>query len=239
MGIGRVVATGAIVATGLGVLTACEWDISKEKASDGTTITEEFTRVRFTNDSGNMNITTGEESSLSRTIYYEDDKPGPTHRVENGTLILESCPTRDCYIDYEVVVPEGTTVDGEFNSGNVEISGVAGVNLKASSGDVTVERTDGPVNVDASSGNIELIDIGGAARAEADSGNVTISLSAPNDVRARVSSGNVEVTVPSAAYRVNTQVDSGHVESAIDDDDSAGHSLDLVADSGNITISKA
>lgn len=239
MGIGRVAVAGAIVATGLGVLSACGWDISKDKATDSTTITENVTRVQFTNDSGNVNITTGDQPSVARTIYYEDEQPGATHRVENGTLFLDSCPTGDCHIDYDVVVPEGTVVNGELRSGNAEISGVAEVNVKARSGDVTVENTDGSVNVDTNSGNIDLRAIGGAAQVEADSGDVTISLDTPGDVRAKASSGNVDVTVPSASYQVNTEVDSGEVRSDVTDDAGADHHLDLAADSGNITITTA
>ncbi|GAB3437737.1 DUF4097 family beta strand repeat-containing protein [Actinophytocola sediminis] len=239
MAIGRIVAAGAIVVTGLGVLSACGWDITKEKAADSADVTEEFTRVQFANDSGNVTITTGEQPSVARTIYYEDDQPGATHRVEDGTLVLDPCPTRDCYIDYEVVVPAGARVDGEVNSGNVEISGVAQTNLKANSSEVTVANIDGPVNVDANSGDVELRDIGGAAQVEANSGNVEISLTVPDDVRAKVSSGNVEVTVPAASYQVDAEADSGEVQSDITDDRAAEHHLDLSADSGNITITKA
>jgi len=239
MGIGRVVATAAIVVTGLGVLSACGWDITKERATDDVGVTEEFDRVRFVNDSGNLTISTGGDASVARTIHYEDDQPGATHRVEDGTLILDSCPTRGCYIDYEVVVPEGTVVEGELNSGNVDIAGVAEVDLKANSGDVEVRGVDGPVNVDADSGNVDLIDIGGAAQVQADSGNVTISLAVVDDVRAKVSSGNVEVTVPDGRYRVSTDIDNGDLDSAFDNDDAGEHHLDLAADSGNITVKKA
>ncbi|OLF09557.1 hypothetical protein BLA60_19945 [Actinophytocola xinjiangensis] len=236
---GRAVAAGAIVVAGLGVFTACGWDITKERATDNAGITEEFSRVRFLNDSGNLTINTGGDPEVTRTIFYEDDKPGPTHRVENGTLVLEPCPQRDCHIDYEVVVPEGTVVEGEVNSGNVDITGVAEVDLKADSGDIDVRRVDGTVNVDASSGNVDLIDIGGATQVEADSGNVTISLAVIDDVRARVNSGNVEVTVPDGRYQVSTDIDSGDLDSALDNDEGGEHHLDLAVDSGNITVKKS
>lgn len=239
MGIGRVVATGAIAVAGLGVLGACGWDITKEKATDEADITEEFSKVRFVNDSGNITITPGDQPSVSRVIHYEDEQPDATHRVEDGTLILDSCPVRGCWIDYEVVVPDGVTVDGEVHSGNAEISGVAEVNLKADSGEVTLRDVAGAVNVDADSGNVDLEDIRGAAQVQADSGNVEVTLAVPEDVRVQVASGNVEVTVPKASYQVNTSVDSGQVDSDVPNDDGAGHHLDLSADSGNITVKSA
>jgi hypothetical protein len=237
MGIGRVVATGAIVVAGLAVLGACGWDITKEKATDDSEINEEFSRVRFANDSGNIRITTGDQSSVRREIHYEDEQPGATHRVEDGMLILEPCPVDNCWIDYEVVVPEDAAVDGEVHSGNAEVSGVAGVNLRSNSGDVTIQDINGAVNLDVDSGNADLTGIRGAAQVQADSGNVTIALAVQDDVRAKVSSGNVEVTVPKGAYQVDTDVDSGQVNSEITNDDSASHHLDLTADSGNITVS--
>lgn len=239
MGIGRVFATGAAVLTGLVVLGACGWDITKEKATDEAEITEEFSSVRFANDSGNVKITTGGQPSVSRVIHYEDEQPDATHRVEDGALILEPCPVRGCWIDYEVVVPDGVTVDGEINSGNAEISGVAEVNLKSDSGEVTLRDVDGAVNVDADSGNVDLDAIGGTAQVQADSGNVEVTLAVPDDVRVKVSSGNVDVTVPKASYQVDTDVDSGKVESDVPDEDGASHQLDLSADSGNITIKAA
>jgi hypothetical protein len=236
MGMGRMVATSAIVVAGLGVLGACGWDITKEKATSTERITDEFTRVQFTNDAGNVKITDGSRASVKRVVHYENTQPGPTHRVEDGALILEPCPVDDCWIDYEVVVPAGTTVDGELHSGNAEVSRVAGVNLRADSGNVTVEDIAGAVNVDVDSGNADLTGIRGAVQVQADSGNITITLAGRNDVRAKVSSGDVDVTVPKGAYRVHTRVDSGDVVSAVTNDERADRSLDLIADSGDITI---
>lgn len=239
MGIGRVVATGALVLGGLTVLGACGWDITKEKATDEADITEEFSSVRFANDSGNVTITTGDSPSVTREIHYENDKPGATHRVKDGVLVLDSCPTDDCWIDYEVVVPEGVQVDGLVESGNAEVSGAGEVNIQSSSGDVTVTDASGAVNVEASSGNVELDSVGGTAQVKASSGNVTVGLDTAADVRVEASSGNVDVTVPDASYRVEASTDSGDVDNELGSDDAAGHHLDLHTDSGNINVTKA
>jgi hypothetical protein len=236
MRIWRAVAAGAAVATGLGVLGACGWDITKERASEETKLTERITAVRFANDAGNVTIRPGASSSVHREIHYEDEVPGPTHHVENGVLVLEDCPDDGCWIDYELVVPEGARVDGAVESGNAEVRGVAEVNLRSSSGDVTVDDVEGAVNVEASSGNVTLDRIGGTAQVQASSGNVTVDLAAAQDVRVDVASGNVEVTVPDAAYRVDARTDSGAVDSDIQDDETAQRHLDLHTESGNIQV---
>lgn len=239
MGIGRVVATGAIVVTGLAVLGACGWDITKDKSSDKTNVTETFTSVNFANNSGNVTITVGDQPSVSREIHFEDTEPDATHRVEDGVLNLDPCPTNDCWIDYDVVVPEGTKVNGRVDSGNIEISGVSTANVEASSGEVTVRDVSGTVNVEASSGNIELDGIGGAAQVRSSSGNVTVGLDVVDDVRVQASSGNVEVAVPEGAYRVDASADSGDVTTDVQSDDSADHELDLRTNSGDITVTQA
>jgi len=236
MGIGRVVAGGAVVLAGLGVLSACGWDITKEKATDETEITDDVTSVRFDNDAGNVTITTGDAPSLKRVIHYEDEQPDATHRVENGVLTLAPCPVDDCWIDYEVVVPEGVTVDGILDSGNAEVSGVDAANVQSSSGNVTVRDVAGAVNVEVSSGNADLDGIGGTAQVRVNSGNATVGLAEPADVRVEADSGNVEVTVPDGAYQVTAQTDSGDVTSDVTSDDTADHELDLRADSGDVTI---
>jgi hypothetical protein len=239
MRIWRAAAAGAVLVAGLGALGACGWDITKERASDETNVTERITAVRFANDAGNVSIRPGDSASVHREIHYEDELPGVTHRVENGVLILEDCPETNCWIDYELVVPADVRVDGAVESGNAEVRGVAEVNLRASSGDVVVDDVDGAVNVEASSGNVELDRIGGDAQVQASSGNVTVALVAAQDVRVNVASGNVEVTVPQAAYRLDAVTGGGHVDSDIKDVETAEHHLDLRADSGNIEVRSA
>ncbi|OLF18211.1 DUF4097 family beta strand repeat-containing protein [Actinophytocola xanthii] len=239
MRIWRGVAAGAALVTGLGVLGACGWDITKERASDETKVTERITAVRFANDAGNITIRPGDSSSVHREIHYEDERPGPTHRVEDGVLVLEDCPDDGCWIDYELVVPEGVRVDGAVDSGHAEIRGAGEVNLRASSGDVTVEDVRAPVNVEVSRGNVTLDRIAGTAQVRAASGNVSVGLAAAHDVRVDASSGNVEVTVPDAAYRLDADAGGGHLDSDIQDDRSATHHLDLHTDSGNIEVRRS
>lgn len=274
MGTRHVVVGAAIGAAGL-LLGGCGWgNLAQDEFSDDRTIEETITSVRFDNDAGNVRIRTGDQASVHREVHYSDDKPGDTFRVEKDALVLESCQQRNCWVDYEIVVPADTTVNGHLDSGSVELTGVAGANIESESGDVSVRDVAGAVNVKAESGSIELVDIGskvvagaesgdvtvqnvrggvtlkassgdvsargidGAATVESDSGSVTVELSSPQDVSAHADSGNVDVTVPKAAYQVTTSTDSGDVDNAVTAD-STGHRIDLETESGNITVQQS
>lgn len=274
MGIGRAAAAATIAIAGLGLLSACDW-VTSERFTDSDRVGERFTSVRFANDAGNVTIRTGGSTTVRREVHHNDEKPGDTFRVKNGVLELDPCPVRGCRINYEVVVPAGTTVTGEVDAGDVDISGLAEANVRASSGNVTMRDVSGAVNVEASSGSVTLADIGGAVVAkassgtvraervrggailqassgeveargiagateiESSSGNVVVNLTTANDVRVHAGSGNVEVSVPQAAYRVRLTAGSGDVDSDVDDDASGEHQLDLQTNSGNITVTRA
>jgi hypothetical protein len=270
-----VVAVTAIGVAGLGVLGACGWDMGGKAYSDSNGVGQEFGRVRFANDSGNVTIRTGDSVTVRREVHYTDEKPGEdTFRVHRGVLELDGCPTRGCWIDYDVTVPAGTTVSGAADSGTVDLTGVAEANVRASSGDVRVKDVAGAVNVEADSGTVELSGIGGTVVAKAESGNVSatdvrggvtlrassgdveargiggaaqvdsssgsvvVELTAARDVRVRAESGSVEVSVPSAAYKVRLSTGDGEVDSQVDDDANGDHSLDLHTESGNITVTQ-
>jgi hypothetical protein len=228
---------GITVAASCLLLSACDWeDFDKETFADHEAIGQPVSEVRFTNDSGDLKITVGDRFEVRRTVGYGDTKPGKTYRMDGDALVLEECEERDCWVDYEVTVPEGTTVSGHLDAGNVEIVGVASANVAAESGNVTVRDVDGQVNASTQSGNIELSGIGGAVVAGAQSGNVRVGLTAADSVTASTESGNVDVTVPDASYQVDISTGSGEdITNEIGDDDT-GPALELRAESGNVSL---
>jgi DUF4097 and DUF4098 domain-containing protein YvlB len=218
-----------LVITALGVLglTSCGW--TRNTAEDETAIGQTITSVRVTNDSGNVNIKTGDQTKVHRKIHYNDDKPGSTHRVEGAALIVEACNVRDCSIDYDIVVPAGTKVTSAVDSGNTEITGVASANVKASSGGVTVRGVAGAVNVDSDAGSVQVSDIGAAVKVNAQSGRVTL-----DNVRAAASvqadSGTIEARGIGGA--VDLRADSGTVNASL----TSQQNVRAATDSGNVTV---
>jgi major membrane immunogen (membrane-anchored lipoprotein) len=228
------VMAGVTIAAGALLLSACDWGV-KEQFSDVESLSQPVTEVRFANDSGDVKITVGDAFQVQRTVGYRDTKPGKTYRMDGGALVLEACPERDCWVDYEIMVPEGTKVSGHVDSGNVEVVGVASANVAAESGDVTVRDVAGEVNATAQSGSIDLSGIGGAVVTSAESGDVTVALTDANNVTASAQSGNVQVTVPKGDYQVDIQSENENVRNEVGGG-STGPKIDLRAESGDISL---
>jgi hypothetical protein len=229
MGIGRVVAAAAIGITGIGLLAACDWN--KQAYSDTNGVGPSFTSVRFANDAGNVTIRAGDKPEVKREVHYADDKPGEdTFRVKDGVLQLDSCNTSNCSIDYEVVVPADTTVAGQLDSGTADISGVAEVNVRSSSGEVTVGDVAGGVNIEAESGSVNLSDIGGTVTAKAESGSVSAD-GVRGDLTLEVSSGSVEARGIGGTTEVDASSGSVVVELT------SVENVRVKADSGNVELS--
>lgn len=231
----RVVAGIMAGAAGL-LLAGCGWGTTT--FDDRESIDQEITEVRFANDSGDVRITVGEAVEVRRVVSYGQDKPGRTHRVDDGALVVEECPVRECSIDYELTVPAGTRVSGHVDSGRVEVVGVATANVAAESGDVTVRDVAGEVKVSVQSGRLDLAGIGGAVVAGAESGDVSVGLTAARSVSVETESGNIEVTVPSGKYHVEASSESGDLRNDLGDDPS-GPPIKARAQSGDVTIRAA
>jgi len=231
------VMAGVTIAAGGLLLSGCDWEgLDHEKFSDQETLSQSVSEVRFANDSGDVKITVGDTFEVRRTVGYNDTKPGKTYRMDGAALVLENCPERDCWVSYDVTVPEGTKVSGHLDSGNVEIVGVAGANVEAESGDVSVRDVAGEVNASTQSGNVDIAAIGGAVVASAESGNVSVSLVESDNVTASTQSGNVDVTVPKGDYQVEIQA-----EDVTNDvgNSSTGPTIDLRTESGTVNLQSA
>jgi putative adhesin len=240
MRIGHLLAGVTVVAGGL-LLTACDWERTTT-FSDSESLSGPVSEVRFANDSGNVKITVGDTFEVRRTVSYHENKPGRTYRMDGGALVLENCPDRNCRVSYEVTVPNDTPVSGHLDSGDVELTGVASANVEAESGNVTVRDVDGTVNARTESGNVDLSAIGGNVVAGAESGNVHVGLTSAKAVTATTSSGNVDVTVPKAAYQVDIQTDQDDDDADVVNDiggGTTGPKINLRTDSGNVTLKPA
>jgi major membrane immunogen (membrane-anchored lipoprotein) len=241
MRIRHVLAGATVVAGGL-LLTACDWDRTNT-FSDSESLSGPVSEVRFANDSGDVKITVGDTFEVHRTVRYHNDKPGKTYHMAGRALVLENCPDRNCGVSYEVTVPKGTRVSGHVDSGDVELTGVARVNVEAESGNITVRDVDGAVNAKTQSGDVDLSDIGGNVVAGAESGNLTVGLTSANAVTATTSSGNVDVTVPKAGYQVDIQTDQDDSDGddVVNDigDGTTGPKISLRTDSGSVTLKPA
>jgi hypothetical protein len=102
----------------------------------------------------------------------------------------------------------------KVSSGRLRIGAVEGRSIiDISSGNMTVDRIHGKTDVDISSGGLELGNFSGEGTFEASSGDLKLELKdLEEDLRFRVSSGNITVTIPSTiSFNLDAVTKSGTV----------------------------
>lgn len=215
LAIGGVALIGAGVAIGLGWW----WPSSAEQDS---LVESRIDTVRLDVDSGDVDIRVGDvaTTTVHQEFRYHGARPDNAFQVNGTELVLNRCEP-DCSVDYEVVVPRGTAVTGEAQSGDITIEGMAAT-------DVTVR-----------SGDVRVLDGAGSVKVQTRSGDITVNLATPQSVQADANSGDVNVVVPQDRYRVQVQTSSGEQQIDIPTDPAGTRTLDLRADSGDVTLSAA
>jgi hypothetical protein len=254
-----VVAVAGLVA--LTALTACDpLETLEERRLDFTdTEQAQITEIRLSPGDGDLTVRTGTASGveIKRVVRYrgKENPNEETYRIEGTTLHLTPDCGPQCSVSYHVVAPKGVAVRGENGAGDVSLTDVAEVDLRVDagdirisgasgavraetgSGDITLSRISGPVTAHADAGNVEGRDLGdGKVQAETGSGDITLTLATVGSVKARTSSGSIELRVPAGSYRVRTSPNVPDSQIEVRDDPAATEVLDVQADSGDVTI---
>lgn len=126
------------------------------------------------------------------------------------------------------------------NSGDVTVAGATGaVKLETRSGDIAVRDVHGVTKLTARSGNITGTNVGGAAlAADVTSGDIDLRLSKPGPATVKSTSGDVSLLVPAGSYQVRASVSSGDKDVTVPNEPAATILLDVHATSGNVTIGR-
>jgi hypothetical protein len=231
-----------VVAMGMLSLSACGV-LARSTFEDDTVLEEEITSVRLDSSNGRLTLRgddTAAEVSIHRRVEYRRNRPeDPTHRVEDGVLVLEGCG-RSCSVDYTVDLPAGLPVTGETSNGAISLSGVGDVDVRTDNGAVTLEEVTGTVTVRSSNGKIEGRGLGGGPiEARTDNGAIDLTLATPQDVQAETSNGAITITVPDGSYQVSAETGNGSTNIGVADDPAGEHLLELTTDNGSITVNSA
>lgn len=167
-------------------------------------------RLSVSNMSGTITVRAWNRSQIRVEADYErgarveiDDGPS---RVSVRTLTRRG----DSDVEYTITVPQGTPVDVNAVSSDLDVSGVCGeVNLNTVSGDVTVTCTQGdaaiqsvsgdvlvtdargPLDAGSTSGDVEVRGARGAVSAHSVSGDVTLAQIDADNVGAETVSGEI------------------------------------------------
>lgn len=235
-------ALGILTAIGIaaGGLAACG-SLNQKSFEDDSALSGKITSVRLENGSGGVTVngTDGGSPSLHRKVQYDngDNKPsGPTHRIEDGVLILGGC-SGSCSVKYTVQVPAGIPVSGEVSSGEVSLHKVGAVNVSAGSGDITLEDVSGAVKVKTTNGEISGKGLaGGGIDTNTGSGDIHLTPSKPQNVQITAGSGDVSLTVPPASYRVSVKTGNGDKDIKVPNDPSGTYEIGLKTGSGDVSV---
>jgi len=126
----------------------------------------------------------------------EDDvhaiEQNPPIRQDGNSIHIEYVNYRNISIDYEITVPEQTTVRTKSGSGDQTIEGTRG-NAEATtgSGDVRLTNLQGELRLQTGSGDVRAREVSGSVRGGTGSGDIEIEESGPGDIDLHTGSGNI------------------------------------------------
>ncbi|MEU4981254.1 DUF4097 family beta strand repeat-containing protein [Streptomyces sp. NPDC021969] len=192
-------------------------------------------RIHFQRGSCTVSVRPG-----AATVDVGPEKPGgpalreaPVVTFTDGVLRVEagkaSWPRRATAVRISVGVPEGSTVECTAGSGELSVTGAAGVVVAdLGSGDVEVDRGDG-LDLRTGSGDIVVHGADGTVRAETGSGRVEIER-AGADVDVVNSSGSTAIGHADGDVRVRAESGAVTIRSA------GGRSVDVRSASGSVSV---
>jgi hypothetical protein len=241
-----------VVAAGLAF-----WQFGDKDSDDTHKVDDKITTVQLAAGHSDITIKISDDdtTTVQEQRKYWFFKHGDAYSVKDGVLKLDGDCGWQCSADFEVTVPRGTKVTGENGSGDLELSGVAGVDVKSRSGEVALREINGDVNLDLTSGDVSVSDLtgkldvkansgdieaaglkGGPVNVETSSGDMELQLAEANDVRVKGTSGDIEITAPGGDYKVSTESRTGDVENTLGNSADASHSLTATTTSGDIEL---
>jgi len=129
-----------------------------------------------------------------RKADWQQVQNNPPIRQNGNSIRIDYVNVNNISIDYEITVPEDTTVRAHTGSGDQDIQGLKGnIDLESGSGDMKLARLTGDMRFQTGSGNVRGHELSGPARAKAGSGDIDIEETGQGDVEIRTGSGNITV----------------------------------------------
>ncbi|MGH3613376.1 MAG: DUF4097 family beta strand repeat-containing protein, partial [Pseudonocardia sp.] len=214
--LGGLIAAAVIVCGGFGIYNLLTPVTTKQ---DQIRLPIEQAKLSLDVGSGDVTLRrgTGTEVVVNRTMRYRTAEPRVVERSgADGIRIEADCIgvfNWTCEASYDITLPDGFDLDLAASSGSLTVRDLAVQRLRhdASSGDVELVGTTGPVDLRVSSGTITADQLtSDDVYVEASSGDVDLDFAtAPRKVVADVSSGRIEIGLPDGKYNVDVDVDSG------------------------------
>jgi hypothetical protein len=234
----------AIILTAIWI-SGCGTQLSATGTFDRTFEVNGPVRLELTTGSGDAHVTTGPagevrihgvihahswstESAQKRSNEIAANPPV----AQEGNLIRagDAGPhLSDVSVDYTIVVPTDTEIQGKTGSGNVTVSDTHGpASFASGSGDITVSNIVGDVTINTGSGDVKAENTQGQIQVTTGSGDMDIT-NAKGQTRLRAGSGDIQISRPGDAVEADTGSGDIQVNGAAAD-------LRLHSSSGAITV---
>lgn len=216
-------------------------------------------------EAGDLTVVSGPAGTVDveRRLRWSTREPQIDERWDGDTLqISAQCPglfINRCAASYVLTVPEGVTVRADGDAGDITTRGIAGaLELSSDAGDIAVTGARAAVSAESNAGNIDVAGASGPLTLDSDAGDISatgltgamvdatssagsIELrfdTAPQQVVARTSAGDLDVTVPrdAAGYQVTADTSSGDPVIDVVQDPASARTIDLDTSAGDITL---
>ena len=140
-----------------------------------------------------------------RKADVQEIQNNPPLRQNGNSIHIDYVNAHNISIDYEITVPENTTLHTHSGSGDQTVEGIKGnTDLESGSGDLRVDRLTGEFHFQTGSGNIRGRQISGPARIKAGSGDIEIEETGAGDLEIRTGSGNITVNGVNGGFHGET-----------------------------------
>jgi len=139
----------------------------------------------------------------------EDDvhaiEQNPPIRQNGNSIHIDYVNYRNISIDYEITVPEQTTVRTKSGSGDQTIEGTRGnVEVQTGSGDVRLSNLQGEIRLQTGSGDVRARQVSGTVRGGTGSGDIEVEESGPGDIDLHTGSGSITARGVQGGFRGET-----------------------------------
>jgi DUF4097 and DUF4098 domain-containing protein YvlB len=160
-----------------------------------------------------------------------DIEQHPPLRQDGNSIRIDYVNAREISVDYEITVPEDSTVRSHSGSGNLTIEGTRGnVDLQTGSGDVKLSRVTGEIHLQTGSGDVKAHGVSGPVRGGAGSGDIEVEETGAGDIDLHTGSGNV--TVRGMRGALHAEAGSGNITA----EGNQTGAWELHSGSGNVQI---
>lgn len=199
---------------------------------------------------GNIRLITawfgGDHEALERV------EKNPPIRQDGNSIRIDYINLNNVSVDYEITVPEDTTIRAHTGSGDQTVEGLKGnIDLEAGSGDMKLARLTGEMHFQTGSGDVRGHELSGPLRIKAGSGGIEIDEIGAGDVDIRTGSGNITVNGINGGFHAeagsgdirgkgvpknmwNIRTGSGNVHLQVPSD--TAFDVDVSSNSGNVTM---